>query len=410
MRYYLGVDWADQTHAIWVVDEHGTKVAGRTVPHTAAGFSEWGRELDEWRAQGIELWAAIERPEGRVVDFLLDHGVVVYPVNPKALDRARDRFRPSAAKSDPFDARVLADFLRTDHGHLQALQPSSEVAQELKYLTEDYRRHVRQQTRLVNQLTATLKAYYPRALEVSELTTALARQFLPAYPTPAAVVALTEKQWQRWARAHRLSEARTQELWAVLQRPQLPVPDHVVRAKARLMLTLVEELTPVVAAVDQYREAIDAFFAGLPEGQWIRTLPIGKHGVTAPTLWALLGDTAGRWKSFQHLQGHAGAVPVTIRSGQQRVVRFRFACNKAMRDIIDQVAFLSLRKCEWARAYYDQQRARGHDHHPALRALGAKWLKIIFVMWDRHIPYDEQHHLATMARHQLRQGAQKKIA
>ena len=89
-----------------------------------------------------------------------------------------------------------------------------------------------------------------------------------------------------------MSEARTQELWAVLQRPQLPVPDHVVRAKARLMLTLVEELTPVVAAVDQYREAIDAFFAGLPEGQWIRTLPIGKHGVTAPTLWALLGDTA----------------------------------------------------------------------------------------------------------------------
>jgi hypothetical protein len=128
MRYYLGVDWADQTHAVWVVDEQGTKVASRAVPHTAAGLSEWGRELDEWQAQGIELWAAIERPEGRVVDFLLDHGVVVYPVNPKALDRARDRFRSSAAKSDPFDARVLAEFLRTDHRHLQALQPSSETA------------------------------------------------------------------------------------------------------------------------------------------------------------------------------------------------------------------------------------------------------------------------------------------
>lgn len=115
MRYYLGVDWADQTHAVWVVDEQAAKVASRAVPHTAAGLSEWGRELDEWRAQGIELWTAIERPEGRVVDFLLDHGVVVYPVNPKALDRARDRFRPSAAKSDSFDARVLAEFLRTDH-------------------------------------------------------------------------------------------------------------------------------------------------------------------------------------------------------------------------------------------------------------------------------------------------------
>src|SRR5437879_6711743 len=235
VRFYLGVDWADQTHAVWVVDERGTKVAKRTVPHTAEGLSEWGRELDEWRAQGIELWAAIERPEGRVVDFLLDHGVVVYPVNPKALDRARDRFRQSAAKSDPFDARVLADFLRTDHARLRALRPSSEAAQELKLLTDDYQRQIRQQTRLVNQLTMTLKAYYPRALEVAELPTALARDFLQAYPTPAALTALTERQWQRWARAHRLSEARTQELWAVLQRPQLPVPAPVVRAKGRLM-------------------------------------------------------------------------------------------------------------------------------------------------------------------------------
>ena len=162
VRYYLGVDWADQTHAVWVGDERGTKITARPVPHTAEGLSGWGRELDEWRAQGLELWAAIERPEGRVVDFLLDHGVVVYPVNPKALDRSRDRFRQSAAKSDPFDARVLADLLRTDHPHLRALQPSSDAAQELKLLTEDCQRQIRQQTRLVNQLTATLKAEHFR--------------------------------------------------------------------------------------------------------------------------------------------------------------------------------------------------------------------------------------------------------
>src|SRR5256712_3667202 len=174
MRYYLGVDWADKTHAVWVVDEQGAKVASRAVPHTAAGLSEWGRELDEWRAQGIELWAAVERPQGRGVDFLLDHGVGVYPVNPKALDRARDRVRQRGAKDDPFDARVLADFLRTDHAHLHPLPPSSEAAQELKLLTEDYHRQVRQQTRLVNQLTITLKAYYPRALEVAGSAPALA--------------------------------------------------------------------------------------------------------------------------------------------------------------------------------------------------------------------------------------------
>ena len=141
----------------------------------------------------------------------------------------------------------------------------------------------------------------------------------------------------------------------------------------------------------------------MPAAQWARTLPIGKHGITAPTLWARLGDAPGRWESFRHLQAHAGTVPVTKRSGKhQRVVQFRFACDKALRYVVDQVAFLSLLSSAWARAYYDQQRAREHSHRQALRALGAKWLKIIFVMWERHVPYDEQYHLATMTRQQLR--------
>jgi Transposase len=110
--------------------------------------------------------------------------MTVYPYPPSLVGVA-------STQADPFDARVLADFLRTDHGHLPTLQPSSEAAQELKLLTEDYQRQIRQQTRLVNQLTNTLKAYYPWALDIAELTTALARDFLQAYPTPDAVTALT---------------------------------------------------------------------------------------------------------------------------------------------------------------------------------------------------------------------------
>jgi transposase len=405
MRYYLGVDWADQEHAIWTLDEGGRKISARTVAHTATGLSEWGRKLDEWRAQGIELWAAIERPEGRVVDCLLDHGVVVYPLNPKALDRARDRFRQSRAKSDAFDARVAADFLRTDQGHLTALQPSSAAAQELKYLTEDCQRLIRQQTRLLNQLTATLKAYYPRALEVAELTTALTRAFLAAYPTPETLSRLTERQWRRWARTQRLSASRTDELWTALQAPQLPVPAHVVRAKARLMQTLVAALEPVVGAVTSYRQAIDDFFAGMPAAATARTLPVGKQGLLVPTLWARLGDAPGRWQSFRHLQAQAGSVPVTERSGKQRAVHFRYACDKTLRYVLDHVAFRSLQHSDWARAYYDQQRARGHGHRQALRAVGAKWLKIIFVMWRDNIAYSEEHHLASIARQQFRCAA-----
>ena len=147
----------------------------------------------------------------------------------------------------------------------------------------------------------------------------------------------------------------------------------------------------------------DDFFASMPAAQWARPLPSGKHGIPAPTRWARLGDAPGRWESFRHLPAPAGAVPVTKRSGQQqRVVQFRLAGDKASRYVVDQVAFLSRLSSVWARAYYDQPRARGHSHRQALRALGATWLKIIFVMWERNVPYDEQYHLATITRQQLR--------
>jgi transposase len=406
VRYHIGVDWADKDTAVWVVNDVGDKVVSRRVPLTVAGLAEWGRWLRQCQTDGIELWAAIERPHGRIVDYLLDHGVVVYPINPKSLDRARDRFRVSGSKSDPFDAEVLARFLRSDHQKLRPLRPSSEAAQELKGLTRDYRRQVHLQTRLLNQLTATLKEFYPRALEVcADLTAAWAQAFLATYPTPAAVAALTEADWQAFARAHRLSPARTAELWLILQQPQLPLPPHVVRVKTRLLQALLRELAPTVTTVAEYRQAIDAFFASMPMAEVARSLPVGKHGPTVPTLWAELGDDLDRWPSFRELQAYAGTVPETDRSGRHLVVKFRFACNPVLRDSVQQLAFLSLPHSDWARAYYDSYKARGHTHHEALRALGAKWLKIIFVLWKRHVPYSETHHLATMARQQLRQKA-----
>ena len=406
MRDYIGVDWADAEHAVWVEDETGAKVMSRTVPQSVDGLRDLGRWLDERRAAGHELWAALEKPEGRIVDFLLDHGVTVFPVNPKTLDRARDRFRVSSAKSDPFDARVLATFLRTDHPHLPPLRPSSEAAQELKALTRDHARLVRQQTRVLNQLTAALKGYYPRALEVcDDLKTQWARAFLRAHPTPAALTALTARRWQRWAREHRLRAERRDALWTRLQEPQVAVPAHVERVHARLVSALLDQLDVTIQSVEAYRETIADFFGRMPAPEWTTSLPGAGSGTTVPALYAELGDAAGRWQGFRHLQSHAGTVPVTERSGKQLVVKFRFACNMHLRQAVHQFAFQSLTKSEWARAYYDRARKRGHPHHHALRALAAKWLKIIFVLWSRQVAYDETYHLATMARQDLRRSA-----
>lgn len=405
-RYYLGVDWADAFHQLWVGDPQGKKVAEMTIEQSPKGMSELGRWLYERKAEGIELWAAIEKPQGRIVDFLLDHAVVVYPVNPKALDRARDRFRMSQSKSDSFDAYVLAEFLRTDHGHLRALQPGSEQAQELKMLTRDYHRLGRHKTRLLNQIEVTLKEYYPRPLEVfSDLESKIALDFLERYPTPRALSELTHRNWNRFAkRDHRLGEERCKELWEKLSQPQLKIPEHVVRTKAQLLLVLVTQLKSLAQALKNYGEEVERFFASMPAAEFAKTLPGGKSGTTLPMLWAELGDAKSRWQSFRHLQAEAGGVPVTKASGKSRVVQFRFACNKLLRYGSYWFSFNTLNRCEWANKYYRDQRRKGHSHPQALRALGAKWLKIIFVMWRDHKPYDENFHLANIARHQMRQA------
>jgi transposase len=406
-RYYLGVDWGDDFHKLWGVDPEGKQVAEMKIEQNPKSMSDFGRWLNERKAEGTELWAAIEKPHGRIVDFMLDHGVVVYPMNPKAVDRARDRFRMSRSKSDPFDAYVLAEVLRTDHPHLRPLQPNSEQAQELKMLTRDHYRLVRQKSRLLNQIEVTLKEYYPRPLEVfSDLQSNIALDFLEQYPTSRALSDLRQRKWNRFAqRDHHLSEQRCNEIWQKLSQPQLAIPEHVVRAKAQLLVALVVQLKALLPAVRSYEEKIEDFFALMPAAKLTKTLPGGKSGTTVPMLWAELGDASNRWQSWRHLQAEAGGVPVTKESGKSRVVEFRFACNKLLRYAVYWFSFNSLKRCEWAKKYYRDQRAKGHTHGQALRALGAKWLKIIFIMWRDHKPYDENYHLANIARQKMRQAA-----
>ncbi len=406
-RYYLGVDWADRVHQLYGGDENGIKVMEMKVQENPEGLAELAHWLNQSRAEQVELWAAIEKPHGRIVDFLLDHGVVVYPVNPKVLDRARDRFRMSQSKSDPFDAWVLSDFLRTDHGHLRPLRPSSEQAQELKLLTRDQQRMVRHKTRLLNQLKFTLKEYYPRPVEVfGDLEARIAVDFLKQYSTPTALSKLSRKQWSRFAQQHpHLGKARSAKLWEELKKPQLVVPDHVVRAKAQLLEVLLDQLEASLRSIEKYSDKVERFFASTPAARLVEKLPGGKSGTLLPALWAELGDAPARWESFKHLQAEAGAVPVTKSSGKSRIVEFRFSCNKQLRYAVYWFAFISINRSQWAKAFYRDQRARGHSHPQALRALGAKWLKIIFVLWRDHKPYDETHHLANIARQKMRQAA-----
>jgi transposase len=243
-------------------------------------------------------------------------------------------------------------------------------------------------------------------LEVfADLESKIALDFLTKYPTPQALSNLSRREWNRFAqREHHLGQERCEQLWEELDKPQLKVPEHVVRAKSQLLAVLVDQLKSLGEAVDRYSERVQRFFASTPAADLAKTLPGGKSGTMISLLWAELGDTKSRWVSFRHLQAEAGAVPVTIKSGKSCSVQFRYACNKLLRYATYWFSFNSINRCEWADKYYRDQRAKGHSHAQALRALGAKWLKIIFVMWRDHKPYDENYHLANITRQRMRQG------
>lgn len=178
-----------------------------------------------------------------------------------------------------------------------------------------------------------------------------------------------------------------------------------MRAKARLVAVLVVQLRALRDAEQSYNERIKSFFASMPAAELVKGLPGAKTGTIVATLWAELGDSKSRWETFRHLQAEAGVVPVTQATGKSRVVQFRFCCNKILRHAAYWLAFVSLNRSEWAKHYYREQRSKGHSHPQALRALGAKWLKIIFVMWRDHKPYDENYHLANITRQRIRQAA-----
>ena len=399
--YAVGVDWAGEKHDVCVLDQEGRSILQRTFDETAEGFTEFGRILDEWSEQGFDLVACIEKPEGLIIDLLVDHGVRVYPLNPKSLKRARELHRASGARDDRFDAFVLADFIRTHHQTLHAIEPNTPEMAELKILTRDHDQQIGHRRRLLTQLRQGLNTFYPRLLEVfADLKSPICRDFLKLCQTPQDLQKLTRARWLRFAKRHRLSKARTEELWQQLKLPQLSVPGHVTRAKTMSVQTLMRELEVVLDAVERYRKAIGVFFDDLPIAEVARSLPGGKSGVILPSLWAELGDGQGRWESFRHLQATAGAVPITNNTGKtkQHVALFRFACNKRLRYYADWIAQFSLTQSEWAKDYYDQQKARGKTHRRARRALAAKWLKIIFVMWRDHVSYDENLHLANIYR------------
>lgn len=396
--YFVGIDWSDLHHDVAVIDEKGKELKYFTIPHNRKGMELLKEKLLGTDPNQENFACLVETKNGLLVQFLLEAGFPVYPLNPKVVDYRR---KPSGAKSDPIDARLLANIGRSDLVQLKRLKPDTELISELKLLTRDQDGLIQESTRLTNKLIACLKEYYPVALEFfSRPTLPVALEFFKRYPTLELVREATVPEIAAFLKKHKHPRPNQTavSIWQKAQEPQLKASAPTVRAKCRLMLALVGQLEVVQEQISAYDEEINRLFQLHSDGRIFASLP-GAAGRLAPRLLAEWGDDRERYENAAVVQALAGTSPVLFQSGKYRFARQRKSCVKPFRRAAHLFAFVSVRWVPWAREYYDTKRRQGKTHHEALRALANIWVRIIFAMWKNRTCYDEATFITARARH-----------
>lgn len=399
--WYAGIDWADDHHDVVVIDEQGQRITSCRVSHTPEGLAQLVTFLrgTVGSAPAVpELACLIETTHDLLITALLDAGLAVYPVNPKTVDRRR---KPSGAKTDAIDAYLLAKTGRSDLADLRRLAPDSPLVQELKALTRDQDGLIQSQTRLVNQLTACLKAYYPVALDLfTKLQQPLTLAFLQAYPALEAAQRASVEELTHLLRQHHHPTPlpTAQAVWERLHQPQLQADAITSRTKSRLMLALVRQLATLLEQIKQYDAEIARLFLSHPDSQIFTSLPrAGKR--LAPRLLAGWGDDRERYVSAASVQALAGTSPVAYESGKYSKAHRRYACIKSFRNTLYQFAWQSTFREPWAAAYYRRKRQEGKSHSMAVRTLANSWVRIIHAMWLKQRPYVAATFLAAQHAH-----------
>jgi len=379
--FYAGIDWSDTKHDIVVINEAGRRVGKHQVAHTAEGLTDLSTFLAS--LPGLEkkedVACIVETNQGILVSTLLEAGFSVFPVNSNTIDHRRS---PSRAKTDSIDAYLLAKTGRADFADLRQLKPESPVVAELKALTRDQDSLIQSQTRLVNQLTACLKVYYPVALQLfTKLQQPTALAFLQIYSTPQVAQEASVEQISQvlTGARHPRPQVAAQKIFETLHQPQLVADEITTRTKSRLMLVLVKQLFPLIEEIAAYDKLIEALFLTHADSALFRSLPrAGKR--LAPRMLAEIGDDRNRYADAASLQALAGTSPVLFESGTYSQAHRRYACIKPLRNALHQFAWQSTQQEEWARAYYQRKRKEGKSHTVALRALANVWARILFAM------------------------------
>jgi transposase len=397
LTHFAGFDWAKDHHDVVVMDRQGQIVLEFKFEHTAAGWQEFGRKLNELGTVAV----AIETSQGPAVEKLLELGFTVYPMHPKSAQRYRDRKIPSGNKTDRMDAWSFADALRVDGQGWKALAETDPMIQELRLLCRDEVELIEQRTALVNQLQECLQGYYPAALEAfDDWTAPYAWAFVERFPTPGALVKAGKRQWEKFLHTQKIYRPETYEkrIQCFRSADQFCGRAPVTSAKSLLAVSLAKMLRTLEQQLAEYRQRIEQLFKKHPDHELFGSLP-GAAKKLAPRLLSEIGSDRDQFDDPEILQCLAGAAPVTYQSGQIYKVRIRWHCNKHLRHAVHLWANSTVKVCGWAAAYYKAHRDKGQSHACALRCLAKRWLKVLWKMWQTKRCYNEELHHADQVKH-----------
>jgi len=389
---FVGDDWAEAHHDVYVCDEAGVKLASRRLPEGIEGMAKLHDLVATHAGEPGDVVVGIETDRGLWVNALVEAGYVVYAINPKAASRYRDRHTLSGAKSDPGDAKMLAELVRTDrHNHRQVAGDTA-LAEGIKILARAHQSLVWERTRATNRLRSSLREYFPAALDTfAELADRDTLVVLAAAATPSEATKLTPGKIRtllRRAGRQRNVETRADTIAAGLRSDALRAPSAVEAAHGATTRSSVAILAELNTQIKTPAAELADHFEQHPDSDFYLSLP-GVGVVLGARALGEFGDDPNRYADAKSRKNYAGTSPITRASGTRSVVLARYVRNDRLADALDQWAFSSITSSPGARAFYDRRRAAGDSHHKALRALGNRWVGILHGCLDHRVRYDE---------------------
>lgn len=400
-----GIDWADDHHDVALVDQNGALLVSLRIGDDRAGLEQLLDVLAEHGDSAEHpIPVAIETPRGLLVAALRAGARPVYAINPLAASRYRSRRSVSNAKSDPADARLLADILRTDRDAHRPLPADSELLGGLVVLTRAHQDAIWDRRRITNRLRAHLREYFTAGLRGFEgtgtlgLDSAASRAVLTAAPTPAAAAELTGPRLRELltsrGRRRRALDTETERLLGLFTSTGvLRQPPGVEQAMGQQTLALIRQLDAICATIPDLAGAIEDAFSKHPDAPIITSFP-GLSTISGARVPAELGDDHTRFASARSIKAYAGSAPITRASGRSRAVMARTVKNQRLASAGYMWAFAALRSPE-ARHHYDRRRATGERHTAALRNLFNKLLGSLYHCLQTGTPYDPTRAFTT---------------